>query len=447
MDVLSEVQDSNEVSTVVQWVQVDQEMARQSERVIRTLNEHGYEAYWVGGCVRDELLGRAVDDMDITSSASPEQVMQLFEDCIPTGLQHGTVTVRSGGYYFEVTTFRTESEYKDNRRPSAVHFVKDIKEDLQRRDFTMNALAMDSDGNIVDPFGGRIDIREERVRCVGEAKARFGEDALRILRCVRFASVFHFCIAYNTWKGLLRQRDLLKHIAMERVRTEMVKMMSGSHPLAGMELLLRSRILEEVKAPVDANRFDRTLLMNLEELKGEHVILRWALLLLAGNYSKDEADTLLRQWTFSNDERTRMTGVLQVEAMNRSLVRENKPVEVLRAEWIQTVLVCGIRATQDWLMMQSILPAAWRKLPISMEDQFNYIQANASEWSQSMQVQELKDLNITGEAILGLLGRKGGPWLGQLMKHLLRETAIGNIANQSEALSAEVKRVGAIDQA
>lgn len=118
---------------VVQWKQADDEMAKQSENLLIRLNEEGFKAYWVGGCVRDELMGRSVDDMDITTSASPKQVMNIFEDCIPTGLQHGTVTVRSGGHYFEVTTFRTESEYQDNRRPAAVQFVQDIKEDLQRR--------------------------------------------------------------------------------------------------------------------------------------------------------------------------------------------------------------------------------------------------------------------------------------------------------------------------
>lgn len=168
---------------VVQWTQADAEMAKQSERVLTQLNTHGFEAYWVGGCVRDELLGRAVDDMDITTSASPEQVMALFEDCIPTGLRHGTVTVRAGGYYFEVTTFRTESDYRDNRRPAAVQFVQDIKEDLRRRDFTMNALAMDVNGTLVDPFGGQTDIKQELVRCVGLAVERFGED-VRVCRAV-----------------------------------------------------------------------------------------------------------------------------------------------------------------------------------------------------------------------------------------------------------------------
>lgn len=432
---------------MVQWTQVDHEMARQSEQVLRTLNEKGYEAYWVGGCVRDELLERSVDDMDITTSASPEQVMELFADCIPTGLQHGTVTVRSGGFYFEVTTFRTESEYKDNRRPAAVQFVQDVKEDLQRRDFTMNALAMDRDGNIVDPFGGQSDIQDGRVRCVGSAAERFGEDALRMLRCVRFASVFNFKIAYNTWKGLVHQKDLLQHIAMERVRTEMVKMMAGPHPLRGLELLFRSQALEHVKAPISMERFNKGLMSNMEQLMEENVLLRWSMILIAGRYTRDEADALLRKWTFSNDDRSRISGVLQVEQLIQTVVQEQRDEEALRSEWIVTVLACGRQAAEDWLIIQRLLPAGWRDQEVLHEEQIEVIQSRGAAWSQSMKVHELKDLQITGENVLQLLGRKGGPWLGQLMKHLLRETAIGNIANQHDMLTNEVKRVAADDKA
>ncbi|MGX1830594.1 CCA tRNA nucleotidyltransferase [Paenibacillus taichungensis] len=432
---------------MVQWTQVDHEMARQSEQVLRTLNEKGYEAYWVGGCVRDELLERSVDDMDITTSASPEQVMELFADCIPTGLQHGTVTVRSGGFYFEVTTFRTESEYKDNRRPAAVQFVQDVKEDLQRRDFTMNALAMDRDGNIVDPFGGQSDIQDGRVRCVGSATERFGEDALRMLRCVRFASVFDFKIAYNTWKGLVHQKDLLQHIAMERVRTEMVKMMAGPHPLRGLELLFRSQALEHVKAPIYRERFNKALMSNMEQLMEQNVLLRWSMILIAGHYTKDEADALLRKWTFSNEDRSRINGVLQVEELIQKVIQVQKDEETLRSEWIVTVLSCGRQATEDWLIIQQLLPKGWRGQDVLREEQIVVIQSRGAEWSQSMKVHELKDLHITGENVVQLLGRKGGPWLGQLMKYLLRETAIGNIANQHDMLTNEVKRVAADDKA
>ncbi|MCK6076403.1 CCA tRNA nucleotidyltransferase [Paenibacillus silvae] len=432
---------------VVQWTQADDEMAKQSENVLIRLNEEGYKAYWVGGCVRDELMGRSVDDMDITTSASPEQVMNIFEDCIPTGLQHGTVTVRSGDHYFEVTTFRTESEYQDNRRPAAVQFVQDIKEDLQRRDFTMNALAMGVDGVIVDPFGGQTDIKQKLVRCVGLAVERFGEDALRMLRCVRFASVFDFSIAYNTWKGLLHQRDLLQHIAMERVRTEMVKMMAGPHPLKGLALLDRSRALEHVKAPVNATRFNQRMLTGLEQLSGDHILLRWSCLLLAGAYDREEADKLLRQWTFSNEQRTRITGVLQVEQQVTDFVEQSGDIDTLRAHWIVTVLHCGAQAASDWLQLQQVLPKQWREVSEQAYLGLDQVQAQAAVWSQSMPVHELKGLQITGEQVLKLVDRKGGPWLGQLMKHLLKETAIGNIENQHEALSAEVKRVAVNEQA
>ncbi|WP_342551675.1 CCA tRNA nucleotidyltransferase [Paenibacillus sp. FSL R7-0652] len=432
---------------VVQWTQADAEMAKQSERVLTQLNTHGFEAYWVGGCVRDELLGRAVDDMDITTSASPEQVMALFEDCIPTGLQHGTVTVRAGGYYFEVTTFRTESDYRDNRRPAAVQFVQDIKEDLQRRDFTMNALAMDVNGTLVDPFGGQTDIKQELVRCVGLAVERFGEDALRMLRCVRFASVFNFRIAYNTWKGFVHQRELLQHIAMERVRTEMVKMMAGPHPLKGLELLFRSRALEYVKAPVDSSRFNKDLLAGLEHLSGDHVLLRWTCLLLAGGYNREEADKLLRNWTFSNEQRSRITGVLQVEQLVTAFVEQDEEDNKLRESWIESELACGAQAADDWLMLQEELPKRWRDLSEQVEARLAKVQAFAAGWSRSIPVHEIKELEITGEQVLQLVDRKGGPWLGQLMKHLLRETAVGNITNQHEALRAEVRRVAADDQA
>ncbi|MGQ8872910.1 CCA tRNA nucleotidyltransferase [Paenibacillus sp. TSA_86.1] len=432
---------------MVQWTQADGVMAKQSEDVLHRLNEHGFEAYWVGGCVRDEILGRAVDDMDITTSASPEQVMALFDDCIPTGLQHGTVTVRSGGYYFEVTTFRTESEYRDNRRPAAVQFVQDIKEDLERRDFTMNALAMDVNGAIVDPFGGQKDIKQGLVRCVGLAVERFGEDALRMLRCVRFASVFDFRIAHHTWRGLVNQRKLLQHIAMERVRTEMVKMMAGPHPLKGLELLFRSQALEYVKAPVDSSRFNKELLVGLQRLSGEHVLLRWSCVLLAGGYNREEADKLLRQWTFSNEQRVRITGILQVEQLVTDFVVQCENERMLRESWIVTVLTCGAQAANDWLLLQEQLPKRWREGSEQTHDRLVKVQTHAAGWSQSMPVHEIKELEITGEQVLQLVERKGGPWLGQLMKHLLRETAIGNIMNQHEALRAEVKREAANDQA
>ncbi|WP_379140455.1 CCA tRNA nucleotidyltransferase, partial [Paenibacillus sp. sgz500992] len=208
----------------MEWKMAPSGMAEAAGKVIATLLADGREAYFVGGCIRDELLGRPVHDMDLTTSALPEEVMAMFTRCVPTGLAHGTVTVLQDGYSFEVTTYRTESGYADHRRPEHVFFVSDVQEDLRRRDFTINAICCGLDGQLVDPFGGAADLKHRLIRCVGTAEERFDEDALRMLRCVRFASVLDFAIAKNTWRGLLRQRDKLAHIAVERLRAELERM-------------------------------------------------------------------------------------------------------------------------------------------------------------------------------------------------------------------------------
>ena len=203
---------------------------RQAAPVLGRLNEAGFEAYYVGGCVRDAALGRPVSDVDIATSAQPEQVAALFARTLPTGLQHGTVTVLEGGRAYEVTTFRKESVYERHRRPSEVAFIADLRGDLQRRDFTINAMALDISGDIVDPFGGRADLQDGIIRCVGDADLRLQEDALRLLRGVRFASVLGYRIAKSTWRAIVRHRKLLRHIAMERVGVELDKNAGRAFP-------------------------------------------------------------------------------------------------------------------------------------------------------------------------------------------------------------------------
>ena len=208
--------------------------------ILRRLEQKSFKAYLVGGCVRDRIMGRPIHDTDITTSALPEQVMEVFSDMktIPTGLKHGTVTVISEGIPFEITTFRVDGDYTDSRRPDTVRFTPDINEDLARRDFTINAMAMDADGNIVDPFGGRNDISHSIIRCVGEPEKRFTEDALRILRGVRFASQLGFTVENATEKAMLSLSDRLDLISRERVREEFDKLLCGRNCV---EVLLRYR--------------------------------------------------------------------------------------------------------------------------------------------------------------------------------------------------------------
>ena len=200
--------------------------------MLQTLEHAGHEAYIVGGCVRDILMDKPPHDWDVTTSALPQETMTLFDHfAIPTGLRHGTVTVRSGGLSCEVTTFRTDGDYPDHRHPAAVTFTRSLREDLARRDLTVNAMAMDVRGTLHDPFGGQADIRRRILRCVGQPERRFQEDALRILRTLRFSATLGFVIEEDTHRALRAQCGDLRYVAAERVREELTKLLCGTDVL------------------------------------------------------------------------------------------------------------------------------------------------------------------------------------------------------------------------
>ena len=198
--------------------------------IITTLQQNGYEAYAVGGCVRDSILGRKPGDWDITTSAMPEETKALFEKTFDTGIEHGTVTVLLDKEGFEVTTYRIDGKYEDSRHPKEVTFTRSLKEDLLRRDFTINAMAYNETDGLVDIFGGIEDLEKKVIRCVGDAKARFSEDALRILRGVRFAAQLGFEIEEDTRKGMSELAPTLKNISAERIQVELVKMLVSKRP-------------------------------------------------------------------------------------------------------------------------------------------------------------------------------------------------------------------------
>jgi len=218
--------------------------------ICNILQNPGFQAYIVGGCVRDLHLGLQPKDWDITTNASPEQVIQLFERTIPTGLQHGTVTVCMGEgveNHFEVTTFRVEGEYRDGRRPASVQFVTNITEDLARRDFTINAIAFDPVSNVgVDPFHGYEDIKIGLIRAVGVPQKRFQEDGLRIMRAARFAARFGFAIHDETFQGMIDSLETLKKVSKERINDELSKTLMTSRPHAGVMYLHMSGALDIV---------------------------------------------------------------------------------------------------------------------------------------------------------------------------------------------------------
>ena len=198
--------------------------------IIHTLQEKGFEAYAVGGCVRDSILGRVPDDWDITTSATPMETKALFARTFDTGIEHGTITVLIDKDAFEVTTYRVDGKYEDSRHPSEVTFTRSLQEDLLRRDFTINAMAYNDIEGLVDIFGGLEDLNQKTIRCVGDAMARFGEDALRILRAVRFAAQLGFEIEEDTQRGITELAPTLANISAERIQVELIKMLTSPNP-------------------------------------------------------------------------------------------------------------------------------------------------------------------------------------------------------------------------
>ena len=225
--------------------------------LLDALHGAGHAAYAVGGCVRDSLLGLAPHDWDLCTSARPEQVMALFgeEKCIPTGLQHGTVTVKQGGRLYETTTFRTEGAYSDGRHPDAVCFVPDVREDLARRDFTINAMAYSAEEGLIDPFGGRDDLAAHLVRAVGEPERRFEEDALRILRLYRFAARFGFAIDPATGAAARALGPHLDCVSAERIQEELLKLLAAPRPGSYLEPAVLAVVLPELEPEKQPERF------------------------------------------------------------------------------------------------------------------------------------------------------------------------------------------------
>lgn len=229
-------------------------------KLLDKLHAAGYKAYAVGGCVRDSLLGQTPHDWDLCTSALPEQVMELFgaENCIPTGLQHGTVTIKQDGKLYETTTFRTEGSYSDGRHPDRVAFVPDVREDLARRDFTINAMACNDEEGLIDPFGGQEDLQLGVVRAVGVPKQRFEEDALRILRLYRFAARFEFVIDPATGEAAKELCGHLDCVSLERIEDELSRLLAAPKPGNWMEPTVFAVVLPELELLKEEERFAKT---------------------------------------------------------------------------------------------------------------------------------------------------------------------------------------------
>ena len=267
-----------------------------AEEILTKLNENGYEAYLVGGCVRDMILGREPGDWDITTSALPEQVKQVFRRTVDTGIQHGTVTVMMGDEGYEVTTYRIDGEYADGRHPDSVTFTPSLTEDLKRRDFTVNAMAYNGNTGLVDEFGGMEDLDRGIIRCVGEPMDRFSEDALRILRAIRFSAQLGFTIEGRTYGAIRAIAPNMVHVSKERIQAELTKLLLSPHPGH------ISMVYEIGISPYVSETFHKVPLLGMPSVPAQvppvrH--MRWAAFLR--KCMPDEAVKILKDLKLDND--------------------------------------------------------------------------------------------------------------------------------------------------
>ena len=373
--------------------------SRASYEVIHRLEEAGFEAVFVGGAVRDYFLGKQAQDIDIATSAEPYEVKKVFSNTIDIGITHGTVLVIIDGDPIEVTTFRTEGTYTDHRRPDEVQFVKSLREDLLRRDFTMNALAMTKDGQLIDMFGGKVDMEKKLVRAVGKPAERFREDALRMLRAVRFSSVLDFDIEVNTFKAIHEFADQIRFVSIERLKIEMDKLFIGENPVKAFNYLSTSRLGETL--PLFPDKFgglERTVPF-------EQSIEGWAFLAVVGDLPSFK---VANAYKLSNDERKFITAVQQLFA-----VRVNKLFSI--DEYYSYELPVLKTVEKFFHAINDHLPT------ITIAE----IIAN----KKSLPIQSVKDLSINGNELVKWAEVKGGHWTGQWIKKIESSVLHGYIEN------------------
>ena len=355
--------------------------------ILKIFNKNGYEAYFVGGCVRDYLLGEEFSDIDITTNALPEEVKKIFRKSIDTGIQHGTVTILVKGEGYEVTTFRTEDEYTNHRSPEKIEFVSDLKEDLDRRDFTINAMALDSNGVLFDYHNGEKDLSSGAIRTVNNPNERFYEDALRMLRAFRFSSKLDFELEKDTLEAIKKNAELIKFVSIERIVNEFKKLLSGKGNLRSLELLLDSKLnnyipfLEEIKIIQDFSKY----------------LFCQSLYILSkiNNISFD----ILKTLKLSNKE--------------VKLIKEFDKINVDFMSEIPLELILYKHNFED---------------VVFVAEYFSYNNKHNIE-NCKLTINSFDDVDITSQEIISIIGEKPGPWIKSVVSELEHEILLNRLNN------------------
>lgn len=427
-----------------------------ANELIHILHNHGHSAYVVGGCVRDSILGRKPNDWDICTSARPDEMLKIFKDrkIIETGLQHGTVTVIVDGEPFEITTYRIDGEYSDNRRPDTVTFTDKLVEDLRRRDFTINAMAYNDTEGLIDPFNGLEDIKHQKIQCVGSAKERFGEDALRILRAIRFAAQLDFSIMPGTDWEIHQQYKNLENISVERINSEFCKIVASDNFC--VELLLYkdvfSLFIPELKDMFGFPHnnpwhifdvFDHTL-HAIDNCESKDMIVRLAVFFhdfgkphsyqdgedgirhFIGHWevSVELTDSIMKRLRFDNDTRNKVLELIYYHDLS---VKDRKDIKRLLNK---------IGAKQFERLLEIKRADAKAHNPIYLEERIENIDNIEQLFQEIIKNNEcfsLKDLDVNGSDLISI-GYKSGRQLGYALQGLLDCVIEEEVYNNKEDL-------------
>ncbi len=437
-------------------------MPEAAAAIIKELNHHGYEAYIVGGCVRDSILGKVPQDWDITTSATPEQTKAIFRRTIDTGIEHGTVTVMMGKVGYEVTTYRVDGKYEDHRRPSGVTFTASLLEDLKRRDFTINAMAYNDKEGLVDAFDGAGDLEKGVIRCVGVPQERFDEDALRILRAVRFAAQLNFTIDEQTQQAIREKAEFLNDISAERIREELTKLITSEHPerlLLAYELGITKVVLQEfdvmkmtpqntIYHSYDVGGHTIEVMKHIEATP----ILRYTALLhdvakplcrttdeegvdhFYGHPQKGRkmAHDCLRRLKFDNDTIRRVERLVEWHdydmkggATKKSLRKALNKMGPDLFEDVLKIKYADIMGQSSYRMKEKLA-------------EYARLQKLYQEILEEGECLTLKDLKMDGQGLIGL-GIAPGPEMGEILHHLLEQVLESPELNNPEDLTRMVR--------
>jgi len=379
--------------------------------VLQTIEQAGYEAYFVGGSVRDTILGKAIHDVDIATSAYPDEIKHLFKRTVDTGIEHGTVMILDHGTGYETTTFRSESTYTDFRRPDQVTFVRSLAEDLKRRDFTINALAMRENGEVIDLFDGLTDLQNKQIRAVGDAQERFHEDALRMMRAVRFASQLDFTIVPDTLDAITAHAQLLTKIAVERTQVELLKLLQGKTPQRGLTDLMATGLWQYCPdfAPHEVALKELTTQL-VHGVSSETAA--WTLLVTKFGLETAAITPFMKHWKTANQT----INAVQTTSKTATLLLQG-----------------GLNAWQLYQCGADLMPIANEVAVIlGAPDRL----ASLTTQLAALPIQHKKELAVTGKDLMQA-GIQPGPQLGAILGDLEYGVVTGAVANTHDALVAQ----------